>query len=318
LKKITRQRLGSAIQKQYLNRSLYLHRSLKLVDPLRIIADVRAIEDENIDWSNSDLGSSAEIIRKLSSAKIHISQAYCHPNIIQSDPRRILYYRNIVGLTQKALSKLAVPTREFENGQKGELSTLQAEKISVTVNNVATELIRNDPAFKEKDLLPNFIASLGVTLDGSWRNIVGEKATKEVKKLFLSYLKTGRLLKSSTRNTFNLKNQYAIKFASDPDVGIYSKEKSLIVAIEIKGGIDSAGALERYGAARKSFDKAKSLNIRCHTIYLASCITDAVKARINNDGLVSEIQDLLEVLSSPQKAKKFLDGLFIHIVRIKD
>jgi len=177
-------------------------------------------------------------------------------------------------------------------------------------------IILSDQNFEEADAQRNMIASLGITFDGSWRNRVGGKAAKEASSLFVAYLKGKRIVQRITKNQIILKSGIVVRFGSDPDLAILSVDGRLLVAVEIKGGIDAAGALERYGAARKSFDKARKTNVRCHTVYLASCITPAVRERIEQDGLVSEIQDLLEILSNPKKAKSFLDDLFMHIVRI--
>jgi len=54
-------------------------------------------------------------------------------------------------------------------------------------------------------------------------------------------------------------NGYRIFFGSEPDISILNPEEEeprdlLIGAIEVKCGLDPAGALERYGAAKKSFE----------------------------------------------------------------
>ena len=41
-----------------------------------------------------------------------------------------------------------------------------------------------------------------------------------------------------------------------------------MAVIEVKGGTDSAGALERYGAAKKSFEHAIEVSPRCKNFYI--------------------------------------------------
>ena len=54
-----------------------------------------------------------------------------------------------------------------------------------------------------------------------------------------------------------LKDNRRIEFADEPDIAIYLGDQ-IKVAIEVKGGIDTAGVLERIGAALKSLSRAKA------------------------------------------------------------
>ena len=44
----------------------------------------------------------------------------------------------------------------------------------------------------------------------------------------------------------------------EPDIAFYSENRDILAAVEIKGGIDTAGVLERVGAAIKSLSRAKT------------------------------------------------------------
>ena len=309
--------MGRAIREQYRDRSLFLHRSLKSARVDELVKDVSQLSDNDFDWAIEGLGISRDALKRIESKGIRKTTVFCHPGVLCERPELISYYRNIVGLTQKGLSKLAVHTSSYERGVHTSLGEHRALTISNAVNNLMCSILLSDDSFADNDVLRNLVASLGITLDGSWRNKVGEKATREVRSLFHSYLKERGFLKKSTSASLTLAGGTVVRFSSDPDVAILGDDKKLKVAIEVKGGIDEAGALERYGAAKKSFDKARKQNVRVHTIYLASCITQTVRQNIEVDGLVSEIQDLLEVLSNPKKARQFLDDLFEHIVRVK-
>lgn len=70
----------------------------------------------------------------------------------------------------------------------------------------------------------------------------------------------------------------------------------------MKGGADPAGALERYGAAKKSFEEAFRRNSQVRTILVASCITSEVHTRIQNDSIISTYFNLTEILSEKLKA----------------
>lgn len=308
--------LQKALGKQYLERSLFFYQSVKAARLSELLEEISTIDDRSLNWSLDELGIDPEASAFVTRSQIRRPAVFCHPEVIQKRPHLVLYYRNIAGLTQKGLGKLAVPVSDYEKGIKDEISQEDAQRIAHAINVVMSSIILGDQNFKETDVHRNMLASLGVTIDGSWRNRIGGNVTREVNKLFVAYLKARKLIAKQQKMQLFLKNGTLVRFGSDPDVAISSPAGKLLVAIEVKGGIDAAGALERYGAARKSFDKARKANVRCHTIYLASCITPTVRERIEQDGLVSEIQDLLEILSSPKKARSFLDDLFNHVVRI--
>ncbi|MGF1673024.1 MAG: XcyI family restriction endonuclease, partial [Rivularia sp. (in: cyanobacteria)] len=81
--------------------------------------------------------------------------------------------------------------------------------------------------------------------------------------------------------------------------------------IEIKGGTDPAGALERYGAAKKSFEEALRINPEVKTILVASCITTEVNTRIENDSTISTYFNLTEVLTEQKlQYKNFIQEVF--------
>ena len=80
-----------------------------------------------------------------------------------------------------------------------------------------------------------------------------------------------------------------------------------VMDIEIKYGLDPAGALERYGAAMKSFEAAVSENSRVVNVYLASSITPEVRRRIDDDRLVNQDFNLIELLANSEKRQEFIE-----------
>ena len=87
--------------------------------------------------------------------------------------------------------------------------------------------------------------------------------------------------------------------------------------VEIKGGTDTAGALERYGAAKKSFDEALSRNPRVITVYLAGVITATVAQRIAADRAVRETFNLTDILAEESEKERFLNQVYwwMHLSR---
>ncbi len=66
-------------------------------------------------------------------------------------------------------------------------------------------------------------------------------------------------------------------FADEPDFALYRNDK-IETAVEIKGGIDNAGVLERIGAAVKSLGRAKRENPEALTILVIQGVSMSPKA----------------------------------------
>ena len=173
------------------------------------------------------------------------------------------------------------------------------------------------------------LLNLGSQINGSWRNEVGAEGGRKVKELLLEHFARKKLIVGATRTdgaslvmksrndtkmlapletirSFVTDGGYRFTFGSEPDVAIRDSKGILISTIEVKYGLDPAGALERYGAAKKSFEQATKENRRVHNIYLASCITAELRARIDGDRLVNEDFNLTEILADAKMRANFL------------
>jgi hypothetical protein len=79
----------------------------------------------------------------------------------------------------------------------------------------------------------------------------------------------GEIIKLRDRRQFIL--------GSESDIGI-NKDNSIQIAVEIKGGIDPAGVLERFGAALKSLRRAKQESSKSITILIMHGVSLTPKA----------------------------------------
>jgi hypothetical protein len=112
-----------------------------------------------------------------------------------------------------------------------------------------------------------------------------------------------------------LNNQTSILFSPEPDVSFLDADGQSIAVMEIKGGKDAAGALERYGAARKSFEEAKRLSQDVITIFVASCITDEVNKRLAQDQLINYTYNLTQLVSNENIRASFIANV-LELVKI--
>jgi hypothetical protein len=84
--------------------------------------------------------------------------------------------------------------------------------------------------------------------------------------------------------------------------------------MEVKGGADPSGALERYGAAKQSFEEVRRFTPGVVTILVASCITAEVHARIEHDPVITSYYNLTALLSEESNSyKEFMQEVFALI-----
>ena len=247
---------------------------------------------------------------------------FCNPAVIRAEPKLIAYYRCLALLPQKGMETLAFGTSELERG-RGQLNIERATLISVTVNNLICALVDSDPEWELAKGRTAALLNLGSQINGSWRNAIGSEGGRRVKQILVAFVLQNSLASSITLvdgstvspsylsdsqqvRELRLTNGSAVAFSSEPDVSLKDSRGVLVGTVEIKYGLDRAGALERYGAAKKSFEEAIRENARVSNVYLASCITPEVRNRIAEDRVVNEDFNLTEVLSDSGKREEFL------------
>jgi hypothetical protein len=313
----------------YRLRSTFFYRKLKEYNTLsfpQIIAELLSVEhlyswDERKQWG---IGEDA-FNYIITHPELNLLQVFCHPKLLREHPRLLAYYRNIAVLSQKSVSylvKIDVKKKENDVYNAISLEPDQAIKLSILFNEHITLIIDSSiQSFTERELYGLLLTSTGAQIDGSWRNAIGEEAEKVVQRLLVNEAKERNVLGAfisrvgTSVEQFDLNkleeqvsnihkyrgilliNQTSILFSSEPDISLIAVNGTTVSVIEVKGGADPAGALERYGAAKKSFGEARRLSPDVPTILVASCITPEVHTRISQDALITSYYNLTELLS---------------------
>jgi XcyI restriction endonuclease len=178
------------------------------------------------------------------------------------------------------------------------------------------------------------MASAGAQIQGSWANKIGSEAEAVVKRMLITEcyerdmidsfvslkgktitnLKPNEMVEQlpSIRGA-RLRNQTSIIFSSEPDLSLIGPDARLVGVIEIKGGKDANGALERFGAAKKSFDEAMKQNAKVKRVFVASCITPEVEQRIKHDKTFQHTFNLTRILRDERDRATFLN-LILNIL----
>ena len=259
---------------------------------------------------------------------------FCHPDMLIDEPFVSLYYRGISGLSLKEVQNQARSvdnweTAPHERRRKARVTTEAAGQVAGLYNSVISSIIENTTNWTLENGYRNIIASMRITFDGSMRNTIGRLPEQRIRRLLLQYLYENEMLLSPeypdadslpvtpANGEYMLRDGFVMGFSSEPDIA-FRRDNVLEATIEIKGGIDPAGALERLGAAEKSAQAAIEVNPRCKNFRISGVITPEMRRRLNQSRFRLFEKDflLVELLSSESLQAEFFDEIFNHTLRI--
>ena len=243
---------------------------------------------------------------------------FAHPVLLREHPQTSQYYRGIALLPQKRVADIAVPVASWEDGsRKSPVTQSQSTAVARLYNAVISSIIEGATNWTLENGYRNIIANMGIGLDGTFRNIIGRDAESLVKTRIRNWLVSRSLIpeQSVEATDFRLPNGYSMKFGSEPDVlfrQVVGSNERMAATIEIKGGKDPAGALERLGAMQKSFEATPP---GCVNFLVAGVVTPEMRARLDQMGVV-KVYVLDDLAHDGEKWTEFVNELFHYTVRI--
>jgi len=108
-------------------------------------------------------------------------------------------------------------------------------------------------------------------------------------------------------------------FSSEPDVSFKREADGLLLCtVEIKGGTDPAGALERYGAGKKSLEAALRENPKCKNFFLSAVFTPEMTNRIDADRLIEKSYSIVDLIEDQSVRDEFFSELFVYTLRLRE
>lgn len=313
-------------------KELRLIRSLLIVSSLQERRDLKALEliqkySRKITWNLDKLKIDHEIWNYVKNMGYDPKFVFCHPKVLIYKPATSLYYRGLSGLSLKAAKSYLGAVDALESGGlKINLEGKKALLMAQTYNSFICSIIKNSNAWTLENGYRTIIANLGITIDGVMRNKIGVIVEQRIRTLILEWLIEHHLIikpeltKEKIRDqgipaSSILKGNIGMKFGSEPDIA-FIRDEVLLAVVEIKGGTDPAGALERYGAATKSFQHATSVSKRCKNFYLVAVVTEELMRRMEDDRLVDSRFDIVKLLEEPGYREDFFNELFHHTLRM--
>ena len=206
---------------------------------------------------------------------------FSHPDVFIENPKRIGYYRMLAMVSQKSMSRVSLSITRYEGG-KGLLTDDSALSIAKHLNKIVSILIEHDEKIdaREFDIWRGMAA--GSQAQGSWQNTKGDRAEIVIKDLIERRIRERKLsleeISHGKGKVLKLRAGKQVILGNEPDIGVYKKD-FIQIAVEIKGGIDPAGVLERFGAALKSLRRAKQENSKSITVLIMQGVSLTTKAK---------------------------------------
>ncbi len=335
------QLLLEAHQINYRLRSTFFYRKIKEYNVLAFPSMIAKLfpSQELYNWNErANWSIKEDAFTYISSHKeLKLIQVFCHPKLLHEYPALIAYYRNIAALSQKAVGYLVgIDVKKYEE-ERSNVKPLTTQEIFTLVRlfNEHVSLIINSSIenFTSQELNALLLTSTGAQIDGAWRNAIGDEAEKVVQQLLVkevvkrsllfAFMGSGtkielydsqkfeeQLYDISKYRGIQLSNQTSILFSSEPDITLMGENGVPRAVIEVKGGTDPAGVLERYGAAKKSFENTRKDVPNAKTILVASCITNEAKERIAADKTIDKFFNLTEVIKEQERYNEFITLVF--------
>jgi|SRR5579859_4063027 len=267
-----------------LAKSQFFHVKLHKWGLLEVATEIEQTRGESLLWNLSELSIAQDAWDKVIHRGIKPVLVFAHPEVLTSIARSTSYYRMLSMVSQKSMKRIRLNTEPYEDGAKPPAPVV-ALAIAQRLNEVISRLIVEDEKVdaREFDLWRGMAA--GTQAQGSWQNEKGDSAELVVKGIVqLRLRERNQIAEEHNDEVYVLTDGRTIAFSDEPDIAIYSKasdanaEETILAAVEVKGGIDVAGVLERVGAAIKSLHRAKQSNPASTTVLIMQRISITPRA----------------------------------------
>ncbi len=298
---------------------------------------------DSFSWENRQaIGIAGPAFDRVVDSGVEPMLFFAHPRVLFEQPRLLLYYRSLARVSREGLQRL-VPIRvaDIEQGKLATLDGFTQTRLASALNRLLSIIALLRPVARRSEgldlLFPN--AEAGAQIQGSWNNAIGKEGQAAVQEVLVRQL-AGELLQVVWRDdtatdisgvlpgevmarvaeikVLRLRHGFHCVFGAEPDVSLRDSKDVPLLSTEIKAGLDPNGALERYGAAKKSFDHERGLNPRLKTVYVASCITPEVSRRLTQENPFSHTFLLGEILADTATQKRFANLFVTEIQRVPD
>jgi hypothetical protein len=260
-----------------LAKSEFFHQKLHEWKLVEIAEQIEQIKGEELIWDKQELGIATSAWNKIIHRGIKPVIVFAHPSILQKIAGSTAYYRMLAMVSQKSMNQINGSVVAYEQGNKT-LTEETAAFLAAHLNQIISHLIESDETInaREFDMWRGMAA--GAQAQGSWVNAKGSKAEVLIRVMIERYAKEQEIVQEITETAIILKNGRILAFSSEPDIAVFENGQ-IQVAVEVKGGIDTAAVLERVGAAIKSLKRAVEENPNSITILIMQEVAFSATAK---------------------------------------
>ena len=330
----------SVTKEQYVLKSTFFYNKLNSLGYFELFREIQRyaqIEGASLNWERrGDWGISDDAWNIIKESGISPVIVFAHPKVITLKPSFVKYYRSVAMIPQKGFSAVSKVSNiaDIENGKiaSGTLSSDKIYSIIKVINEFVSLVINLSSRIDENEIQGMMYATAGTNIDGSWRNQIGAEGERVIRSIiFRELLRQGDITSVDDKElglkaigemdieryhraidlvrVINLQNGYSVLFSSEPDVTMFNPEGDIVGIIEIKAGLDPAGALERLGAMFKSFENTLAEYPNAVTILAISCITTEVRKRLDASMVVRQTFVTTDITSTDTEKRKFVNRL---------
>lgn len=294
----------------------FFHQKLHEWGLLEIAYELENIKGENLKWETKELNITDKAWNKVIHRGIKPIRVFSHPEVLKQNPRRVGYYRMLAMVSQKSMGRVLLSITKYEEAGY-QFNNHIALSLTRHLNKIISILIEHDEKIdpREFDMWRGMAA--GSQAQGSWQNTKGDRAEVVIKDLIERRIREKEssleVVSHGKGKKIRLKDGRLFILASEPDIGVYENDLTQI-ALEIKGGIDPAGVLERFGAALKSLRRSKQENPKSITILVMQGVSLTPKATQEIDGSKATIDHFFtveEIIQNTESRKRLFATLKI-------
>lgn len=277
---------------------------------------------EKLSWAPEDCGIDREAWRRIEEIGVSPRLVFAHPDLLRAHPDASLHYRGIATLSLKRVQQIAGSVDAWEKEpRRARVSAEKALRVARLYNAIISSIILDSTDWTMENGYRNVLATMGITSDGALRNIIGQEAERAVKERLAEWLENRSgvpCAPDEARAAWRLGAGGGLRmvYSSEPDIRFEKKTKEgeweVISTIEVKGGADPAGALERLGAVKKSFDKTPA---RSKNFLILGVETNEMRSQLN-EMRVERVFDLFETLHNDARWREFVSEVFHHTLRV--
>ena len=300
-----------------IERAVRIARRIAEADDLRVRGEIEAFAGDLGFTDRESLAIEESAWEHVRRAGIEPRLVFAHPVLLEAIPRASIHYRGVALLSRKRVAAIAGTIERWEDGSPNVRVTRdKALRVCRLYNAVISSIILDATDWALENGYRNVLATIGITEDGAMRNLIGQTGEREIKERMLDWARESDLLladaaEGDAATEWGLRGGVRMVFGSEPDIG-FRRNGDFAAIVEVKAGTDPAGALERLGAIKKTFDEAP---VACRNFLVAGVVTPTMRQRLGEMRMERDF-DIHALLTDRAAWADFMNELFHHALRI--